>query len=164
MAQKRYGYCAVAASDSDIYIVGEDDSCSLELFNTVSICWKRYINLIDMPERRNYAAAVMLQDRYLVVIGGHDKNGNDVASCFIYDCIFNQCSSTPVSMDMNAARIYHAAVKLGGKIIVAGGRYNGFASSMESLGACDLLGFIPLIYPLPTFYVNQIRQLGKAND
>ena len=163
MAEKRFGHCAVSTSGNDIYIVGGDGSCSIELFDIASRCWNRERNLSDMPEDRNYAAAVMLRDRYLVVIGGRDKIGPTAASFFIYDCIFNRWSSTSASFNMSTARHNHTAVELGGNVIAAGGLFNKRLSSMESIEARDLLESAPLIYPLPTFYFNRILQIVKAN-
>ena len=176
MAGGRVEHCAVASSSSssssssgssDIYIVGGSvlfkHAVSLERFDTASLCWKRDRNLIDMPEGRTNAAAVMLQDRYLVVIGGCGENVIAAANCYIYDCIFNRWARRSVSIDMNTALGNHTAVALGGKITVAGGQNDlKPLTSMEYIDTRDLLNFVPLVYPLPTFYFNQIIQTGKA--
>ena len=75
----------------------------------------------------------------------------------------NQWSSTPASMNMITARVFHTAAVLDGKIVVAGGENDGqFFSSMECIDARDILKYAPLDYPLPQIYFNQIMQLGKA--
>eukprot|EP00816_Leptocylindrus_hargravesii_P012956 CAMPEP_0196803428 /NCGR_PEP_ID=MMETSP1362-20130617/2839_1 /TAXON_ID=163516 /ORGANISM="Leptocylindrus danicus, Strain CCMP1856" /LENGTH=80 /DNA_ID=CAMNT_0042175013 /DNA_START=12 /DNA_END=251 /DNA_ORIENTATION=+ len=72
----RYGHCAVSAAGSEIYIVGDDyDTRSVDVFDTgSSLAWKNESHLLDMPEVRHCAAAVVLKKKYLVVIGGNDKD------------------------------------------------------------------------------------------
>lgn len=173
MVKERAGHCAVTtAIGRVIYIVG-GNSCSkacvehmpsLERFDTVSLCWKSERNLIDMPECRSEAPTVMLGNRYLVAIGGFCKMGRAVASCLIFDCIFNRWASTPAPIDMSTARGFHTAVVLDGNIIVAGWHKEENVSYMELISTRDLLEFAPVIYPLPIFYYNRILQIGKPND
>ena len=139
MSEMRCGHSAVAApSSSIIYITGGFGRIILELFDAISLRWKRDSNVIDMPEKRKNAAVVMLQDRYSVVIGGRDRNGiGHIAGSFICDCTFNCWSSTPASMDMSTERYDHTAAELDGNIIVAGGYGKGINSSMESVGVCS---------------------------
>ena len=97
------------------------------------------------------------------MIGGEDEEGEITAGCLIYDCLINQWSSTPSSMNMITARHDHTAALLDGKIVVAGGDGGEqYLSSMECIDACDVLEYAPLDYPLPQIYFNQILQLGKA--
>ena len=116
-----------------------------------------------MPESRSDSAAVVLMNRYLVVIGGQDEEEEVTAGCLIYDCSINQWTSTPTLMHMITARYYNTAAVLDGKIVVAGGVNRGQGlSSMECIDARDVLEYAPLDYPLPELYFNQILQLGKA--
>ena len=166
MAEKRAEHCAVPALlGNAIYIVGGYGNCSLELFDTALNGWKCDRHLNGIPECRNYGAAVMLEDRYLVLIGGFNETKTAVASCCIYDCIFNQWAiSAPKSIDMSTVRARHTAAVLDGKIIVAGGECQiKRLSSMEFIQIRDLLEFAPLIHPLPTLYFNQILQIMKSN-
>ena len=121
-----------------------------------------------MPESRDDAAAVVLKDRYLVMIGGYDERAKVTAGWLIYDCSINQWSPTPAFMNMNTARSFHTAAELDGKIVGAGG-YSGrgrhgrqYLSSMECIDARDILEYAPLDYPLLLEYFNQILQLGRA--
>ena len=66
----------------------------------VSLCWKRDNNPSGMPESRDNAGAVMFQDRSSVTIGCDNENMRVVASAFIYGCIFNRWSPTPVLICM----------------------------------------------------------------
>ena len=163
MAEARFGLCAVAALRNEIYILGGYWTRVLEVFDTALLEWKTEANLCDMPEKRTSAAAVVFKNRYLVAIGGRDKRGDKTAGCLIYDCSINQWSSTPASMNMITSRCYHTAAVLDGKIVVAGG-WSGreYLSSMEWIDTRDILEYVPLVYPLPVEYFNQILQLGKA--
>ena len=167
MAKVRRCHCALVL-DNDIYIVGDYRSC-FDIFDIVSLSWRTEGNLHDLPEMRDYSAAIVLRDRYLVVIGGqfYTKKGfGHAANCFIYDRIFNRWSSTPMSMDMVTTRFKHTVAVLGEKIIVVGGRGGNFGkplSSMEFIEAHDLLEYSPLNYPLPHSYFNKILQIVKAN-
>ena len=121
------------------------------------------MSLCDITAVRDYPAAVVLKNRYLVMIGGGDEDYNSSAGCMIYDCLINHWSSTLASMDMITARYNHTAAALDGKIVVAGGRRGRRClSSMECIDARDLLEYAPLDYPLPELYFNLILQLGKA--
>lgn len=164
---KRFGHAFTVCSD--IYIVGGGfGDRSLEVFDTVLQRWKIEEALMpDMPgsKRRKSPAAVLLKDRFLVVIGGWERR--PVANCLIYDCIMNQWSSAPESVDMTIARVTHSIAVLGGTIFVAGGRGMDREplSSMEFIDADDLLKHaVPLIRPLPIFCFNRILELGRAND
>merc|ERR1712137_938240 len=86
-----------------------------------SLSWKNPTYLRNMPEERHSSAAVIVKDKYLVVIGGFDKDLRVTAGCLIYDIWCNRWSSTPASMDMIEAHGYHTAAVLDGKIVVAGG-------------------------------------------
>ena len=163
MAAARWGHCAVAALRNRIYILGGDYTRVLEVFDTALLEWRTDVSLCDMPERRNRAAAVVLKNKYLVVIGGRDDDEyGATAGCLIYDCSINQWSSTLAFMNMTTARYLHTAALLDGKIVVAGGNGEQFLSSMECIGARDILEYAPLDYPLPQTYFDQILQLGKA--
>merc|ERR1712127_97361 len=115
MAAERCGHCAVAALRNTIYILGDDYTRILEVFDTALLEWRTDASLCDMPELRNGAAAVVLKNRYLVVIGGLDEEGEVTAGCLIYDCSINHWSSTLASMDMITARHDHTAAALDGK-------------------------------------------------
>merc|ERR1712110_1147282 len=115
----RVNCCAVSTTGSEIYIVG-GRTCSVDVFDTISLTWKNPTYLRDMPGDRWYAAAVVLKNKYLVVIGGFGKDGV-TAGCLIYDIWGNRWSSTPAS-NMIEARSSHYAAVLDGKIVVAGGR------------------------------------------
>ena len=160
----RWAHCAVAAMRNIIYILGGlPHTRVLEVFDTALLEWRREARLCDMPGERRYAAAVVLKNRYLVVIGGLDEEGEVTAGCLIYDCLINQWSSTPASMYMITARYNHTAAVLGGKIAVVGGNNDEQClSSVECIEARDVLEYAPLDYPLPDVYFNQILQLGKA--
>lgn len=173
MAEARVGHCAVTAVTGNyIYIVGGYRVArSLVVFDTVSLRWiymnAPEVNLRNMPCVLDFAAAVMIYDRYLVVIGGEDEEGHVVSSCLIYNCVVNSWTSAPVSMNINAARSYHISSVLDGKIVVAGGigTDEHRLSSVEFIGACDLLEYAaPLTFPLPTLYFNHILYFVKAND
>ena len=116
-----------------------------------------------MPGERSAAAAIVLKDRYLVMIGGYDDEDEVTAGCLIYECSINQWSSTLASMNMITARDSYTAAVLDGKVVVAGG-WNGSQclSSMECIDARGILEYAPLEYPLPDIYFNQVLQLGKA--
>ena len=162
-AEERYGHFAVAAMRNRIYILGGDYSRVVEVFDSAVLEWRTEARLCDMPELRYFAAAVVLKNRYLVMIGGLDDEGGVSAGCLIYDYSINNWSSTPASMNMITARGCHTASVLDGKIIVAGGSSaEQFLSSIECIDACDILDYAPLNYPLPDIYFNQILQLGKA--
>merc|ERR1712076_127613 len=111
------------------------------------------------------AAAVLVKDEYLVVIGGADEGwrATATASCLIYDIWCNRWSSTPATMDMIEARRYHTAAVLDGKIVVAGGvgRGSKVLASVECIDADALLEYAPLHYPLPTLLFNRILEIGK---
>jgi len=156
-------YCAISTQGSEIYIVG-GDTCSMDVFDTgPSLSWKNPTYLRDMPEVRRYAAAVLVKKKYLVVIGGTDKDFRATASCLIYDIWCNRLSSTPASMDMIEARRGHTAAVLDGKIVVAGGidRRGNALASVECIDADVLLEHAPLHYPLPTLLFNRILEIGK---
>ena len=159
MAVARCYHCAVAALRNVIYILGGNRTRVVEVFDTALLEWRTEARLCDMPKSRNIAAAVVLKNRYLVMIGGYKEVVNS-AGCLIYDCLINQWSSTPASINMIIARISHTAAVLDGKIIVAGG--SGGVSSMECIDIQDVLEYAPLDYPLPQIYFDQILLLGKA--
>ena len=162
MAAARRYHCAVAAMRNKIYIMG-GGPLVIEVFDTTLLEWRTDACLCYMPRLRRYEAAVVLKNRYLVVIGGLDEECEATARCLIYDCAINQWSSTPASMNMITARYLHTASVLNGKIVVAGGdSYEGRLSSMECIDARDVLEYAPLDYPLPVEYFNHILQLGKA--
>ena len=145
-----------------IYVLGGHHTRVLEVFDTALLEWRAGASACDMPAMRYYAAAVVLKNRYLVMIGGRGVEDGITAGCLIYDCSINRWSPTPVCMNMITAREDHTAAVLGGKIVVAGG-YNGQClSSMECIESTYLLEYAPLDYPLPQIYFNQILQLGKA--
>ena len=165
MAANRYGHCAVAALRNRIYILGDDYTRVLEVFDTALLEWKTEASLCDMPGSRSGGAVVVLKNRYLVLIGGeNDEEGKITAGCLIYDCSINQWSSPPASMNMITARDSHTAALLDGMIVVAGGGdNNGYnLSSMECIDSHDILEYAPLDYPLPFEYFNQVLLLGKA--
>eukprot|EP00816_Leptocylindrus_hargravesii_P012222 CAMPEP_0196803138 /NCGR_PEP_ID=MMETSP1362-20130617/2552_1 /TAXON_ID=163516 /ORGANISM="Leptocylindrus danicus, Strain CCMP1856" /LENGTH=150 /DNA_ID=CAMNT_0042174581 /DNA_START=223 /DNA_END=672 /DNA_ORIENTATION=+ len=93
-----YGHCAVTTRGSEIYIVGGGDTRSVEVFDTSSLTWKNPTYLHHMPEVRRNAAAVLVKKKYLVVIGGRNKDWSATGSCLIYDIWCNHWSSTPASM------------------------------------------------------------------
>ena len=162
MAAARHGHCAVAALRNEIHILGGETRV-LEVFHTVLLAWKAEARLCDMPGEGYFAAAVVLKNRYLVVIGGEDEEDKATAGCLIYDCSINRWSSTPASMNMITARSYHTAAVMDGKIVVVGGTGDrGRLSSMECIDVCDVLEYTPLDYPLSQIYFDQILQLGKA--
>uniref|UniRef100_A0A7S2KXD3 Uncharacterized protein n=1 Tax=Leptocylindrus danicus TaxID=163516 RepID=A0A7S2KXD3_9STRA len=173
---RRGGSCAVTATGSDIYIFdGETSSqsvfggyynCSIDVFDTGSpFTWKTDINIRDMPDERYYATSVLLKGKYLVIIGGRDKYGGLTASCFICDLSSNLWSSTPKSMDMIKARLYHTAEVLDGKIVVFSGsdQFNeNILASMEFIEVDALLEYSPLHYPLPSWIFKRILEIGKV--
>ena len=168
MTGKRYGHCAVTAVlRNEIYILGGIIRTRvLEVFDTALLKWRRgEASLCDIPGMREFAGAVLLKNRYFVVIGGFD-DFHETAGCFIYNCSINQWSSTPASINMITSRRSHTAAILDGKIVVAGGRGSGVAgiSSVECIEIHDILEYAPLDYPLPEEYFNQILQLGKPID
>ena len=164
MAAARSYHCAVATLMNKIYILGGKGTRVLEVFDTALLEWGIDASLCNMPEIRNCAAAVVLKNRYLVMIGGQDEKGEVTAGCLIYDCSINRWSPTPVCMNMITARVGHTAALLDEKIIVAGGNIDEqqCLSSMECIDARDVLEYAPLDYPLPDEYFNQVLQLGKA--
>ena len=163
MAAERFGHCAVAAMRNRIYILGGYRTRVLQVFDTALLEWRAEARLYEMPESMYCAAAVVLKNRYLVVIGGRDEKRDETAGCLIYDCSINQWSSTPASMNMITARYYHTTAVLDGKIVVAGGSSGGRRLSlMEYIDARDVLEYAPLDYPLPDIYFNQVLQLGKS--
>ena len=139
----RASHCAVSSAGSEIYVVGGEDTCSVDVFDTATLTWKNETHLHDMPEERWRAAAVVLKKKYLVVIGGDDHNCA-TASCLIFDFSSNNWSSTPASMDMIKARYEHTAVVLDGKIVVDA-----------------LLEYAPLHYPLPDWILDRVFDIGK---
>mmetsp|Transcript_23621 Transcript_23621/g.35461 ORF Transcript_23621/g.35461 Transcript_23621/m.35461 type:complete len:369 (-) Transcript_23621:219-1325(-) len=166
IATRRCGHCAVLCG-SDVYIVGGGQGVrSVEVFDTVLQKWKTEKTIRDMPDKREYAAATVLKDRYLFVFGGRTDTATEPAKrCLIYDCIFNRWSSTPASIVVS--RIDHSVAVLDGKIIVAGGINRGYSrpfSSLKLICSQSLLEYAPLIYPLPRFYYNQLLVLGKHDD
>ena len=163
MAASRWAHCAVAARN-EIYILGGFPRTRvLEVFDTALLAWRSEARLCDMPDSRSGAAAVVVKNRYLVVIGGRVDKYGTTAGCLIYDCSINRWSSTPASVNMITARLYHTAAVLDGKIVVAGGYKDGkYLSSMECIDTRDVLEYAPLDFPLPVEYFNQILQLGKS--
>merc|ERR1712071_432809 len=164
MAAVRWGHCAVAGLGNQIYILGGYLTRVLEVFDTALLEWRTEAQLCDMPGSRKFAAAVVLKNRYLVMIGGLDDEGGKTAGCLIHDCSINQWCSTPASMDMITARNNHTAAVLDGKVGVASGCSSSgqVLSSMECIRARDVLEYAPLDYPLPVEYFNQVLQLGKV--
>ena len=163
MGAARWDHYAVAAMRNIIYILGRYGTRVLEVFDTALLEWRREASLCDMPEVRDHAAAVVLKNRYLVVIGGYDDEEEATAGSLIYDCSINRWSSTPASMNMITARVDHTASVLDGKIVVTGGGSGRQSlSSVECIDARNVLEYAPLDYPLPQIYFNQILQLGKA--
>jgi len=158
----RNGPCAISTTGSEIYIVG-GRTCSVDVFDTRMLTWKNPTYLHDMPEVRYCAAAVVVKKKYLVVIGGYDKEGADSASCLIYDIWCNCWYSTPASMDIIKARHHHTAAVLDGKIVVAGGRDRGYKAlaSVECIDIDALLEHAPLHYPLPKLLFDRILEIGK---
>ena len=73
MAAARYDFCAVAALRNEIFILGGDRTRVLELFDIALLEWKTEASLCDMPGSRGGAAAFVLTNRYLVMIGGEDE-------------------------------------------------------------------------------------------
>ena len=155
MAEARFRHCAVDALRNRIYILGGNRTRVLEVFDTALLEWRRGANLCNMPEIRYCAAAVVLKNRYLVMIDGRDDEDEVTAGCLIYDCLINHWSSTPASMNMITARKSHTAAVLDGKVVVTGG-YDGrqSLSSVECIDARDILEYAPLDYPLPDIYFN----------
>merc|ERR1712071_430163 len=86
MAEARFRHCAVAALRNRIYILGGHRTRVLEVFDTALLEWRTEARLCDMPELRDSAAAVVLKNRYLVVIGGRNDRFGDTSGCLIYDC------------------------------------------------------------------------------
>jgi len=163
MQEERDCHYAISTTGSEIYVV-DGDTCSVNVFDTgPSLSWKNPTYLRNMPEARYCAAAVVVKKKYLVVIGGKDKEGAVSASCLFYDIWCNRWSSTPPSMDMIKARRYPSATVLDGKIVVAGGvnRYNKVLASVECIDADALLEYAPLHYPLPTLLFDRILEIGK---
>ena len=158
-------HCAISTLGSEIYIVGGRRSISVDVFDTATLTWKTPTYLRHMPEVRQCAAAVVLKNKYLVVIGGLGAvNINTVtASCLIYDIWCNHWSSAPAFMDMIDARACHTAAVLDGKIVVAGGinQDRNVLASVECIDADALLEYAPLHYPLPTLLFDQILEIGK---
>ena len=96
MAAARWRHCAVAALRNKIYILGGfPHTRVLEVFDTALLQWRTEASLCDMPMERGGAAAVVLKNRYLVLIGGLDEGYKITAGCLIYDCSINQWNSTP---------------------------------------------------------------------
>merc|ERR1712127_681638 len=141
MAVARWDHCAVAALRNKIYILGDYRTRVVEVFDTAILEWRAEASLFDMPESRFGAAAVVLKNRYLVMIGGRDEDFKITPGCLIYDCSINQWSSTPASMNMITARESHTAALLDGKIVVAGSGSSGGRrlSSMECIDTRDIL-------------------------
>jgi len=158
----RYDHCAISITGSDIYIVG-GDTCSVDVFDTATLTWKNPTYLRDMPESRQCAAAVVLKNKYLVVIGGYGQDRNTTSSCLIYDLWCNRWSSTPASMDMIEARHSHTAVVLDGKIVVAGGQDQDrkALASVECIDADALLEYAPLHFPLPTLLFDRVLEIDR---
>ena len=52
MAAARFGLCAVAALRNEIYIMGDDYTRFLEVFDTALLKWRAEACLCDMPESR----------------------------------------------------------------------------------------------------------------
>eukprot|EP00816_Leptocylindrus_hargravesii_P002420 CAMPEP_0196804018 /NCGR_PEP_ID=MMETSP1362-20130617/3534_1 /TAXON_ID=163516 /ORGANISM="Leptocylindrus danicus, Strain CCMP1856" /LENGTH=137 /DNA_ID=CAMNT_0042175989 /DNA_START=19 /DNA_END=429 /DNA_ORIENTATION=- len=77
-------HCAISTTGSEIYIVG-GGTRSVDVFDISSFSWKDPTYLRHMPEERWYAAAVLVKEKYLVVIGGRDEDYAATASCLIYD-------------------------------------------------------------------------------
>jgi len=162
----RSRYRSAGLLGNDIYIVGGLSNVSPVIFDTVSLRWKTEDNPSDMPKSICHTAAVVLKDRYLVVIGGMDSHsGHILRSCFIYDSIFNCWSKTPVSMNMIERRQLHSAAVLDGKIVVSGNDWtDDRTSSIEFINVDALLEYAPLIYQFPPFYFNQILILVKGDE
>eukprot|EP00814_Leptocylindrus_danicus_P021608 CAMPEP_0116048710 /NCGR_PEP_ID=MMETSP0321-20121206/29745_1 /TAXON_ID=163516 /ORGANISM="Leptocylindrus danicus var. danicus, Strain B650" /LENGTH=138 /DNA_ID=CAMNT_0003531025 /DNA_START=194 /DNA_END=607 /DNA_ORIENTATION=+ len=79
-------HCAISTTGNEIYIVGGCGTRFVDVFDTgPSLTWKTQTYLCDMPEERDYAAAVVVKEKYLVVIGGFDEGDAATASCLIYD-------------------------------------------------------------------------------
>jgi len=180
MTVPRCDHCAVAGWDGLILIVGGISEAgvsvsSLEVFDTETLEWSTTeVNLRDVPGYTCHAPAIVLKDKYLVVIGcnrggshsSEEQEQDFPASCFIYDFWSNRWSSLPPSMNMNTARWLHTAEVLDGKIVVAGGwdiNLNN-VSSMECIDVDALLEYAPLHYPLPSLLFNRILILGKGDD
>ena len=102
-------------------------------------------------------ALVMLEERYLVVLGGFDNEICDVtAGCFIYDCLSNLWSSSPASVNMLESRDIYTAAALGGNIVVCGGRDN-YESSLSLPSALR----ITLHWDGLHVYMNMIRVVNN---
>eukprot|EP00816_Leptocylindrus_hargravesii_P008031 CAMPEP_0196801788 /NCGR_PEP_ID=MMETSP1362-20130617/1565_1 /TAXON_ID=163516 /ORGANISM="Leptocylindrus danicus, Strain CCMP1856" /LENGTH=141 /DNA_ID=CAMNT_0042172913 /DNA_START=28 /DNA_END=449 /DNA_ORIENTATION=+ len=85
------GHCAVSTTGSEIYIVDGYATRTVDVFDTSSLSWKNHTYLRHLPEVRCYAAAVVLKDKYLVLIGGYGEDGV-TAGCLIYDIWSNRWS------------------------------------------------------------------------
>eukprot|EP00814_Leptocylindrus_danicus_P018182 CAMPEP_0116025156 /NCGR_PEP_ID=MMETSP0321-20121206/12851_1 /TAXON_ID=163516 /ORGANISM="Leptocylindrus danicus var. danicus, Strain B650" /LENGTH=151 /DNA_ID=CAMNT_0003497237 /DNA_START=97 /DNA_END=552 /DNA_ORIENTATION=- len=150
MSDDRYGHCAVSSVDAnDIFIFGGDCVDSTIAFDTKLLQWKTGLDLANIPEMRCNAAAVLLKDRYVAVIGGDDENANSSAGFVMYDTSLNHWTSTPASMDMVEGRFRHSTALLGGRIVVSGGgggvdgSYN--LTSMEFIDVDALLQYVILV-------------------
>jgi len=170
MRRARHVPSAVESGEHDIIIAGGLDERSLEVFDTTLQRWKTEENhrRSPMPGLREFAANVMVKDRYVVMIGGWDIIfGQDRPThCFVYDCIFDQWSAIPESsMSMITKRHFgHTATSLDSKVFVVGGSVGSdtFLNSVESIDVHNLLKYAPLIYPLPTYYYNRLLQIGRS--
>ena len=170
MEKRGSSYYAIAGPGSDIYTVGgyhRTSNDSLDNLDTASLLWESGRIPLNIPKKKINAAAVLLKDRYLVMIGGLDDDFVVTADCLVYDIWSRNWSVTPPSIDMLTPRVNNFTVAvLDGKIIVAGGSDGDtrLIVTPECIDIDDVLEFAPLHYPLPLLVFDRILEIGKAND
>ena len=132
------------------------------MFDTALLGWKIGLSLCDMPGARDAAAAVVLLNRYLVLIGGDVEKDVATAGCLIYDCLINHWSSTPASMNMITSRCIHTAAVLDGKIVVAGG-YSDGQRGLPSMECIDAGGILDYVCPFGLSAATKLFQSNTAS-
>eukprot|EP00814_Leptocylindrus_danicus_P008100 CAMPEP_0116028000 /NCGR_PEP_ID=MMETSP0321-20121206/15088_1 /TAXON_ID=163516 /ORGANISM="Leptocylindrus danicus var. danicus, Strain B650" /LENGTH=235 /DNA_ID=CAMNT_0003501711 /DNA_START=515 /DNA_END=1218 /DNA_ORIENTATION=+ len=133
MRYARDGHFA-AVMDDKIYIMGDFLGFrAVEVYDTSARRWKSAGSVPATPVKLFLAAAVTVEDRFLIVVGGEGRTDRDGASCLIYDKDKNEWLEGDSDNDdqyydlqMSTSRGLHSAVVLGSdrypRIVVAGGR------------------------------------------
>ncbi len=112
---------------------GTQEVSNAYLFSPADASWTPAPSLANA---RAAAAASLLPDGRVLVAGGQDEDGVEMASCEIFDPTTPGWTPAPA---MAEARQYHRAVDIGGRVLVTGG-IPAFASASNTAEIFDPAG------------------------
>jgi len=120
------GYCAAVALQNKIHVIGgfigTNKFATVEVFDVDTQTWESPSSVNDMSVARSDFAAVVLDGRFVVVIGGYDES-NRLKRVEVLDTATGSWTISPHSMI--TPRHGHGAVVLGDSNIYVVGGYDG---------------------------------------